>query len=274
MKGKDMANTDLPEEFQFESGLPDHLHVNTVDAIFAYDEESSQPDRLNLDITCRDVDTGDEHTFRYPINKFITTDDGATAEHEENPDKRYNQQSAPALLVTSMLENGGQEVLVGRLNAGLTPRHAQFYVNLDMMLDRESYESEINGEKVTWDRMLCAEFYGEVGGAGGAKKTGGATKKSAAKKAAGTTKAAAKKKAPQPVDEVPEETEEAGDEIDAETMAQMDAIADECETHDEFMERVINEVEGAGESDAILTAISEDENVEGSVWARAFERAG
>lgn len=272
-----MANTDLPEEFQFESGLPDHIRVNTTDAIFAYDEESSQPDRLNLDITCRDVDTGDEHTFRYPVNKFITTDDGATAEHEENPDKRYNQQSAPALLVTSMLENGGQDVLVGRLNAGLTPRHAAFYVNLDMMLDRESYESEINGEKVTWDRMLCAEFFGEIGGAGGAKKTGGATKKSAgAKKAAAPAKkAAAKKKAPQPVEELPTDEEvEAEDGIDAETMAQMDAIADECETHDEFMERVINEVEGAGESDAILTAISEDENVEGSVWARAFERAG
>jgi len=272
-----MAKTDLPEEFQFESGLPDHIHVNTTDAIFGYDEESSQPDRLNLDITCRDVDTGDEHTFRYPINKFITTDDGETCEHEENPDKRYNQQSAPALLVTSMLENGGQEILVGRLNAGLTPRHAAFFVNLDMMLDRESYESEINGEKVTWDRMLCSEFYGEVGGGGAAKKTG-ATKKAAATKAAApakkaaATKAAAKKKAaPVAVEEIPEE---AGDEIDADTMAQMDAIADECETHDEFMERVINEVEGAGESDAILTAISEDENVEGSIWARAFERAG
>jgi len=264
-----MAKTDLPEEFQFESGLPDHIHVNTTDAIFGYDEESSQPDRLNLDITCRDVDTGDEHTFRYPVNKFITTDDGETCEHEENPDKRYNQQSAPALLVTSMLENGGQDVLVGRLNAGLTPRHAAFFVNLDMMLDRESYESEINGEKVTWDRMLCSEFYGEVGGKASAKPA----TKAAAKKAAGTKKAAGVKKAAakKAVEEIPEE---AGDEIDADTMAQMDAIADECETHDEFMERVINEVEGAGESDAILTAISEDENVEGSIWARAFERAG
>ena len=261
------TNTDLPEEFQFESGLPDHLHVNTTDAVFGYDEESSQPDRLNLDITCRDVDTGDEHTFRYPVNGFVTTDDGATCEREDGSDKKFNQQSAPALLVTSIIKAGGEEVLVGRLKSGLTPKHAALYVNLDMKLYRESFESDINGEKVTWDRMLCEEFYGEVGSGGATKATGATKKAGAAKKAAPAKKAAAAKKkaAPKPAEE---------EGIPADTMAQMDAIADECETHDEFMSRVIDEVEGAGESDLILAAIAEDENVEGSVWARAFERAG
>ena len=267
-----MTITDLPEEFQFESGLPDHLHVNTIEAVFGYDEESQQPDRLNLDIRCRDVDTGEEHSFRYPVNRFTTTDDGATCEHEDDPGKRYNQNSAPALLVTSMLENGGREVLVGRLNAGLTPRHADFFVNLDMKLKRESFESEIDGNKVTWDRMLCEEFYGEVGGSGNTKKTTAGAKKaapvkSAAKKAAAVKKAAGVKE-PEPVEEEPESG------IPADVLAAMDAIADECETHDQFMERVITEIEGAGDDDAILTAIAEDENVEGSIWARAFERAG
>lgn len=261
-----MAKSDLPEEFQFESGLPDHLEGETIDAVFGYDEESFDPDRLNLDLTFRDAD-GEEFMFRYPVNGFVTTDDGETCEREDGTDRRFHKNSGPALLVSSMIENGGQEVLERRLEDGLTPRHAAFYRNLNMKLFREEFSGEIDGETRTWDRMLCEEFYGETGAKKSAKKAAGkkaASKKAGAKKAAPKKKAASKKV----------EEEDAGDEggLDADTLAALDAIADDSETHDEFMSRVLEEVEGADSDDDVLTAISEDETVEGSIWARAIER--
>ena len=92
--------SDTPEGFLWDSGLPDHLRGETTDAIFGYDEESQMPDRLNLDITFRDVD-GEEHTFRYPVNGHVTEDDGATCVREDGTDKNFHKNSGPAQLVLS-----------------------------------------------------------------------------------------------------------------------------------------------------------------------------
>lgn len=265
------AHEPLHEELDFETGLPDHIQGTTTEAVFGYDEESQMPDRLNLDVTFRDEE-GEEHNFRYPVNGFITTDDGETCEREDGTDKKFNVNSAPALLINSIVKNGGQDVILGRLNNDLTPRHAALYVNLDMQMYREemTFKND-DGEEIAYNRMLCEEFYGEVGaGGGGVSKSKGATKKAGAAKKGAVKKSGAKKKTAAKKDE--EESDEGG--ISPDVLAQLDSIADECETHDEFMSRVIDEVDGAGESDEILSAISEDENVEGSVWARAFERAG
>lgn len=265
----------IHEEFQWDSGLPDHLVGTTIDAIFGYDEETQSPDRLNLDITFRDED-GEEHLFRYPVNHFTTTDDGATCEREDGTEKRFHKMSGPAQLVQSMIDNGGEGVLTARLNDGLSPRHAAFYAGLNMKMERVEYSSTIDGEDVTWERMMCEEFYGEEGSKGGSKSKGG-VKKSAAKKAGAAKKTAAKSKAAAKKKTSDEgEGEDGGDAadngaIDPDLLNLVDGIADECETHDEFLVRCTAEVEGIEDNDALLEIIADED---GDVWTRAIERAG
>lgn len=231
------------DEFRFEFN-PDYNNGETLVAVAVISSEDD------------DVDSGTELMFSCG-NGWTTNDGGKTAEREDGKDKTFNKQSAMGMFATGAI-SVAEEVMRGRYEAdGTTPMMAAMYEGLGFHLEIE--EVNYGGEIGTRGRLVPTAFLGEKG----AKKASGAAKAPAAKKAAGGAKPKAKGK--------PKPEAEAEGGLTDEVKGLLDAIADDCETHDEFMERAMSELDPDLIDAEVEAAIQNTDD--GSLWDQAVERA-
>lgn len=231
------------DEFRFEFN-PDYNNGETLVAVAVISSDDDE------------VDSGTELMFSCG-NGWTTNDGGKTAEREDGKDKTFNKQSAMGMFATGAI-SVAEEVMRGRYEAdGTTPMMAAMYEGLGFHL--EIVEVDYGGEIGKRGKLVPSAFLGEKG------KASGATKKASggAKKAAGATKAKAKGK--------PAAEAEAAGGLTDEVKGLLDAIADDCETHDEFMERAMSEIDPDLIDSEVEAAIQNTDD--GSLWDQAVERA-
>lgn len=233
------------DEFRFEFN-PDYNNGETLVGVAVI---SSDDD---------DVESGTELMFSCG-DGWTTNDGGNTAEREDGKSKTFNARSAMGMFAAGAI-GVAEEVMRGRYdNDGTTPMMGAMYVGLGFHLDIQ--EVDYGGEIGKRGRLVPTAFLGEKGKGGGkasgaAKATGSAKKASgAAKKASGATK---KKAAP----------DEGG--IPEDVKSTLDAIADECENHDEFMERAMSELDPDVITPDVEAAIADSDD--GSIWDEAVKR--
>lgn len=227
------------DEFRFEFN-PDYNNGETLVGVAVI---SSDDD---------DVESGTELMFSCG-DGWTTNDGGNTAEREDGKEKTFNARSAMGMFAAGAIDVA-EDVMRARYdNDGTTPMMGAMYVGLGFHLDIQ--EVDYGGEIGKRGRLVPTAFLGEKGKSGGAAKkaTGGAKK--AAKKAA----APAKKAAPKDEGGVPEGVK-----------STLDAIADECENHDEFMERAMSELDPDVITPDVEAAIADSED--GSIWDEAVKR--
>lgn len=227
------------DEFRFEFN-PDYNNGETLVGVAVI---SSDDD---------DVESGTELMFSCG-DGWTTNDGGNTAEREDGKEKTFNARSAMGMFAAGAIDVA-EDVMRARYdNDGTTPMMGAMYVGLGFHLDIQ--EVDYGGEIGKRGRLVPTAFLGEKGKSGGAAKKAAAPVKKAAKKAAGATKKAA------PKDEggVPENVK-----------STLDAIADECENHDEFMERAMSELDPDVITPDVEAAIADSED--GSIWDEAVKR--
>lgn len=227
------------DEFRFEFN-PDYNNGETLVGVAVI---SSDDD---------DVESGTELMFSCG-DGWTTNDGGNTAEREDGKEKTFNARSAMGMFAAGAI-GVAEDVMRARYdNDGTTPMMGAMYVGLGFHLDTQ--EVDYGGEIGKRGRLVPTAFLGEKGKSGGAAKKAAAPAKKAAKKAAGATKKAAPK-------------DEGG--VPAEVKATLDGIADECENHDEFMERAMSELDPDVITPDVEAAIADSED--GSIWDEAVKR--
>lgn len=231
------------DEFRFEFN-PDYNNGETLCGVAVVSSDDDE------------IETGTELMFSCGAG-WTTNDQGKTAEREDGKEKTFNKQSAMGMFATGAI-TVAEEVMRGRYEAdGTTPMMAAMYEGLGFHL--EIVEVNYGGEIGVKGKLVPSAFLGEKG----AKPTGGTAKKAAAtKKASGGAKPKAKGKAKA-------EASEGG--LTDEVKGLLDAIADDCETHDEFMERAMSELDPDLIDAEVEAAIQNTDD--GSVWDQAVERA-
>lgn len=234
------------DEFRFEFN-PDYNNGETLVGVAVI---SSDDD---------DVESGTELMFSCG-DGWTTNDGGNTAEREDGKDKTFNARSAMGMFAAGAI-GVAEDVMRGRYDSdGTTPMMAAMYVGLGFHL--EIQEVDYGGEIGKRGRLVPTAFLGEKGKTSG-KATGAAKKATGAAKAGGATKKASgvtkKKAAP---------ADEGG--VPADVKARLDGIADECENHDEFMERAMSELDPDVITPEVEAAIADAED--GSIWDEAVKR--
>lgn len=231
------------DEFRFEFN-PDYNNGETLCGVAVVSSDDDE------------VETGTELMFSCGAG-WTTNDGGKTAEREDGKDKTFNKQSAMGMFATGAI-SVAEEVMRGRYDAdGTTPMMAAMYEGLGFHLS--IVEVDYGGEIGKKGKLVPDAFLGEKGAS---KPAAGTAKKAAAsKKAAGGAKPKAKGKA------APAESGGLTDEV----KTLLDAIADDCETHDEFMERAMSELDPDLIDAEVEAAIQNTDD--GSLWDQAVERA-
>lgn len=242
--------------------------INDVDALFTntrfeFDPEYQDGDVLvfKVDLEIEDDDYDEPFTARYSCGQGWTTlDKGKTAEREDGKKKNFNKRGAFGLLLGSIFElDDAIGILRDRNTASdLTPQDAALLDGLRFHMEQQ--ETDYGGDIGKINRLVATAYLGESGGS--AKASGGTKKKTAPTEATDSEPEAAapakKKKA----------SADANGEVPAETLAQMDALADESETHEEFMEKVFDALDTTPAIEDAMKATDD-----GSVWGRAVARA-
>lgn len=205
-----------------------------------------------------------------------TEDGGKSVVHTSGKARGFNVSTYAQLILTRLLELDEQKVKDHYAQVKVGPQHAEFWDGLSVHLNMEK-----TGEgQYAKDRLLPTEFHGWVD-EGAASGSGGKApaKKAPAKKAA-STKAKAK-----PAPEAEPETEEnvaeentpsdattpyltAKAQVDAGIISQLETIAAESGTADEFMERAYAEVDGIDDDENIQLLVDDVDSDE-SIWAEA-----
>lgn len=252
------------DPFQWDTGLLDDVDVTVLKPWFEHDEEYQDGDPLVLKLQV-DVE-GDDYDEPYDLmfscgESFTTKDSGKTAERVDGTDRNFNQKSSVVIMLDSILATDeGRKVLVERYeNDGITPQHAAMYDRLKFHLGR--IDVDYGGDIGVLPRMICETFLGVAGEDGSGAAKAKAKPAAAAKKGAAKAKPKAKAKAePEPEAEAPA--------LDDETDKVLSDLADECTTHDEFMERAMAEYELSSEAEEGIQSDADD-----SIWGRSVARA-
>lgn len=250
------------DPFKMSEGLLDDVDIWIDDFRFEFDPEYNNGDTLvGKAIVSSDddeVESGTELLFACGDN-WTTNDQGVTAEREDGKEKTFNNRSSMGMFAAGAIEQA-EDVMRARYEAdnSVTPMHSAMYIGLGFHVGL--VEVDYGGEIGKRSRLVPNKFLGD--------RSEGASK--AAKPATkATTKAAAKPKAkakPKP------EADDGEAGISAELLAQLDAIADDCGEHDEFMERAMAEIDPDNMTPEVEAAIAD--TTEGtSIWDRAVERA-
>lgn len=245
------------DPFKMSEGLLDDVDVYIDEFRFEFNPEYNNGETLvGVAVVSSDddeVESGTELMFSCG-DGWTTNDAGKSAEREDGKQKTFNNRSAMGMFAAGAI-GVAEEIMRGRYDSdGTTPMHAAMYEGLGFHL--EIQEVDYGGEIGKRGRLVPTAFLGEKGkgkaASGGAKKAAG-TKK-AAKKATAAKKAAPKDEGGVPVD----------------VKKQLDAIADECENHDEFMERAMSEVDPDSITPDVEAAIADSDD--GSIWDEAVKR--
>ncbi len=247
------------DPLKLSSGLLDDDDVVFRDAIFRTDPEFRDGQVLFLDATLLTSD-GEEMNKFFGCGNGWETDDGGTANREDGRDIAFNKKSAIGEafggLLTVMKEDGKCDTAIrNRIKTfPMGPRDAGFWKGLKVHVTAQGRKG--GGDVPDYEALVIDAFHGIEGDADGG--TGKA--KGAAKKASGATKKAAPKAA------------ETGAEytLPVELKAQLDALADQADSHEDFMEAAfatVPEVSSVVEVKAIVS-----DGGPGSLWAEAVER--
>ena len=248
-----------PNPFNFGSGLLDDEDVTITDAEFGYDDDFTDDDGdpifcLMLDVHPESDDSEDTTVLLTCGEAFTTRDGGKTAVRHDEKDKTFNKNSKVAVLVNSIIENGGKDDLMAKWEQeGVGPQHAEFYKGMRFHLSRVEVEYKKLGR--TGTNTVCSEWHGYVGSGSNAPA-----------KAKGKPAPAAKAKAKG------KPAAEAGGLTD-ELLAELDAIADDAADFPSFVEAALEHLtDDQSADDTILDAIKDGESDEG-IWGRAVDRA-
>jgi hypothetical protein len=237
------------------SGLPDNFDGPMTDCRFGFNPDYNNGQTLLLlhNKVSTDDDVGTLDGEQYTVNKgFESREKGTFVEREDGSGKGFHESSGMGTLLSAIAKlDGIEETWDARIAEGLTPLHAAFYEGMSFHWERQTLREGTAYES----HMLIPTAF--VGSGDVVKPKAPRTKKAAAKKKA--KKAAAPK------------TEPEGPDLD-EVRTQVRAIADTCDTVEEFAERAYSEIEGL-EDNADWQALVDDTDSEGSVWVEAVEAA-
>lgn len=254
------------DPFALSSGLLDDADVEVDDATFKYDPNYNDGNTcvLALSISSDDEDVDSDTELLFPCgDAWEPADGGESTVRTDEKAKPFNKRSGIGLLLGSFFESGAEADLRA---SGHTPMQADMYRKMKFHVGRKEVDYGTDIGKI--DRIVCTEWYGYAGE--GSSKSSGTSKKAAggSKKAAGTKKAS-KKAAAKPPEE--ETTDDGPFGLPQGVYDQMAGIADECEEHDEFMERCLAEIEGIEDNEAWQEAMTN--TGDDSLWMEAVERA-
>lgn len=272
---------DTFDPFKGSSGLADDIDVTFTEVRFVRDPsyvDSDSGDMIPVfavDFATDDPDVGENGVIE---NQFLSIgkgweieDGGAKVVRPEGKKGGFNNSTYLQSIINTMMDlENGEKLLRGRYeDTGLTPQEAGFWEGLRCHMEQTEYTvgGFGNVEKKTRTRLMPTEVYGWTEAPKPATKA--PAKKAPAKKAA-VKKAAAKEPEVEETVQTPYAAARlaAGEEI----VAQIRAIADECEDTDQFMERCYAEVAGIDES-AEIQLLVDDVDSEESIWAEAVEAA-
>lgn len=250
------------DPFKMSEGLIDDVDIFIDDFSFEFDPEYNKGDTLvgKAVISSDDdeVENGTELLFACGTG-WTSNDQGATAEREDGKEKTFNNGSKMGLFAASCI-NVAEDVMRARYEADndVTPMSGKMYIGLGFHVEIREYN--YSGEIGKKNYLAATKFLGDR--SDGAKPASSTTKKASAAKPKGKAKAKAEPEAG------------SSDGIDADVLKQLDAIADDCENHDEFMERAMAEVDPdamTAEVEEAIADTSEDDPT--TIWNRAIERA-
>jgi hypothetical protein len=238
------------DPFDLGGGLPDFIGEST-DAIFRFDDKFTDDDGAPiclLDLTLTNEDGGEE------FNKFYTcgpgwepSDDGSRAVRVDDPDDdtaNFNGGTKIGKLINSITKNGAADLIRDRYTKeDIGSTDAAMFVGIRGLWGSISYDWKFKGQSGTSDFTGLKEY--QAGDAKPAK----AAKKSTAKKAT-AKKAPAKAKAKPAAAHAPAE---ANGKPSDEMMEAIKAVFDDVETPEQFLERVVDEVDGATDHLEYLT---------------------
>lgn len=249
------------EPFKLEEGGIDDVDATLTNCRFEFDPEYQDGDVLvfKTDLEIDDDDYDEPFTARYSCGQGWTTlDKGKTAEREDGKKKNFNKRGAFGLLLGSVFElEDALGVLQERNNLNdLTPQDASLLDGLRFHMNQ--VETDYGGDIGKINRLVATSYLGEAGGAS-TKASGKKASKPAAEATDSEAPAPAKKK---------KASADANGEVPTDVLAQMDALADESETHEEFMEKVFDALDTTPAIEDAMKATDE-----GSVWQRAVARA-
>lgn len=255
--------SERPSVFRGVSSLPSGF-TGTVDqarfgknpkyTIKSGPQAGQMPVVLSFNIVSDELDEPLDHILTIG-NGWVAENNGTNVMRENaKPGKDGFQDNSNAMLwIDRLFEIDEAAVMSHFEDTQYPPQDARFWDGLTSVFEREKYrafdgqdrERLMPTESVSWDEAEVEK-----------------PKAKPAKKAAARKKAASKPKA---------ETNGEG-EIDPAVLARIDAIADDSETHDDFIASVFGEIPDAAE-EPLYSKVMEGEDVEGSIWQRAFARA-
>lgn len=204
-------------------------------------------------------------------NGWVASDDGTEiVAHEDGKKLKLNDGTGLGHFVNTLgVVEGLDDVLTARIkngDPGVTPFHVGLYDGLDVTVEQKSKDMTINGDQVTQRWYEVVEFHGYEGQGSSSNGNGKAAKKAAAPVAKKATKAVAKKAAAKKVEEPAEDNPTDGvGAVDEKVVAKIIAIANECETFDDFVARSYAEVDEV--ADAPYSEMVEDTSDDG-LWAQ------
>jgi hypothetical protein len=241
-------------EWGTSSGLLEKCTGTIAEAWFGKNEQAEGPnaDRVYLFwrlINLESEEGYDEWVARLSIgNGWEPVDGGARVVREDGGNKPFNNSTDYGKVINRVLgANGGKEgkAFEGQFNGAFdvlkskgNQYQADVWVGMRFEFDTEEFSSTINGEDVTWSRLLPQKYVGadgRTGGAGGDAQSATATE-APAQNGAGSLE------------------------------SQLVAIAKEASSHSEFVERALS-VDGITDDGALLAKVADDSD--NGIYAQA-----
>lgn len=255
--------------FRGESGLMDNVDVQLCNFRFGRNPAFARDGELPVIAMVDLVDiAGIEETRE---NQFYTIGNGwepvdAQGTAVTHPKAvGFNQSSNLQKFLTRCLDADLEKIQGHFEQTGLKPQQAAFWEGLCVHLDLEKQKIEFGERKgETRDVLVPTAVLGWNLLNGSAPAKAATPAKKTAKKASASKKAAAKPE--------PEVTEEPASGLTDDVAAAIRAIADECDTHEEMVDRAYAEIDGI-DSDAAIQEAIEDSGPE-SIWQAAVDAAG
>jgi hypothetical protein len=256
----------MPEQvidmWETGTGLPEEYHGTIKRAWFEFDEDYQKGEILvcKIEVHTTDSELGDNGvvTEMLPLGKGWTVGDkkGSTCKREDGKQKKFNNQSGYGLFIDTFKEAADEDAKSALQARGL-PTNADIWLDVEADFKRKSFESTINGEKVSWGRMLFSTEDGHAPVVIEGKQSAAAAAKMTAVAEPPADAAEA--------DEAAAPAADASDGLGGAMKLKLMAAARGVKTYDEFVAAAL-EIEGLESNEAALAAVS-DETPDG-IWSQ------
>lgn len=145
-------------EWGTEEGLTTRYTGKVTDAYF---DEGQYGGTLKLTVESDDLDSGETENW-YGCGKGVAVISDQEVSLDNMKGGKFNSASGVGSLIQHLLKD---ERLIGQVSSKGGPDKASSYIGLEAVWELVEFENTINGEKVTYTRMLPVAVVGE--GAGG-----------------------------------------------------------------------------------------------------------